>query len=284
MTAFTTLAQLAGDLLFASGAAAVRRLSAEDHQIRAALPVNRRIGFVQLDAGSGCSSLAAAVAGICATRRTGHVLGVNASAGPDNLIAHAGLGTPSSDRPNARRLAAQSATDALTDLRRAETGLWVQDLRPSPRAAASVASWNEQIAPISRFFDLTITDWGLRTPEADLGAVVASSHIVCIVARADRYSAETAAALVPAIHAHQESPAVVVALVDIDGTAGQAPLRMRSDETLPLCVIPYDAQRARYGDSPGRSIPVRSRRAASTLAATLLAVGTRTTQPLETAS
>ncbi|GAA3871592.1 hypothetical protein GCM10022381_13350 [Leifsonia kafniensis] len=281
MTTFANLAALGSRALFGSPAAALRQLSAEDEQIRMALPVNRRIGFVQLDAGNGCSTLAAQVAGVFAARRSGHVLGVNASAGPHNLIAHAGLGTASSDQPNAVRLFAQSARDALTDLRRSATGLVVQDLRHSPLADASVASWNEQITPISRFFDLTVTDWGVRPPENDLGAVIATSHTICLVARADRYTAEIAASLVPAIHAHQTQPSVVLALVDIDGSAGQAPSRMFSDASLPICVIRHDPELARAGDTIARSRSGRSRRAASTLAATLLAVGAPTARPLE---
>jgi MinD-like ATPase involved in chromosome partitioning or flagellar assembly len=281
VTAFSHLADLGSRALFGSPSAALRQLATEDAQIRLALPVNRRIGFVQLDAGSGCSALAAQVAGVYAARRSGHVLGVNASAGPHNLIAHAGLDTASSDQPNAERLAARTARDARTGLRQSTTGLVVQDLRHAPLDDASVTGWTEQITPISRFFDLTVTDWGVRPPENDLGAVVSISHTICIVARADRYSAEIAASLVPAIHAHQTQPAVVLALVDIDGSAGQAPLRMFSDESLPICVIPHDPQLARAGDDVARNRSARSRRAASTLAATLLAVGAPATRPLE---
>ncbi len=270
--------------LFSSSAASVRRLSIEDAQIRAALPVNRRIGFVQLTPEAGCSSLAAQVAGVFARRRAGQVLGVNASAGPNNLIAAAGLSAHSADRPNAVRLSARSASEAFTDLRQAPTGLRVQDLRTSPDAEASVSDWTDQIAPISRFFDLTVTDWGLREPDTDLGAIVAASHIICLVARADRYSAERAAALVPAIQAHQASPAVVVALVDVDGAAGQAPSSMLRDENLPICVIPYDPNALRPGVLPPRGRSMRARRATASLAAALLDVGIPTAQPLEAAS
>lgn len=270
MTMLADAAGVAARTLFTAPAASARRLAAEDELIRTPLPLNRRISFVQSTSNSGCSSVVTQLAGIFARRRSGAVLGVVAAAGATNMIDAAGLDASSPDRANPSRLQATSSSDAVTGLRRTSSGLYVLDPRNGQGVNASAAEWEQQLMPISRFFDLTLTDWGVRTPATDLGAVAANSHVVCIVAPADRYPAEVAASLAPAVHAQPGSPAVLLVLVDVSGKAGRAPHSMLRDDSLPIAVIPHDPRLAGPAGRGTRPPSARSRRAHSTLAAALI--------------
>ncbi|MFC4613364.1 hypothetical protein ACFO3K_01425, partial [Cellulomonas algicola] len=59
---------------------------------------------------------------------------------------------------------------------------------PGPRA------WREAVDPVGRFFDVVLTDWGVRSA-GDLRVVAGDHHVVAVVARADRGPAERGAVL-----------------------------------------------------------------------------------------
>lgn len=77
--------------LLGSVSSMAHELTTSDVLLRSPLALSRRIGFVQLRGGSGASATAGYVAGMLARRRTGMVLGVNASAGETNMLWQAGL-------------------------------------------------------------------------------------------------------------------------------------------------------------------------------------------------
>jgi hypothetical protein len=182
--------------VFGSATGSGRAVREHDAAVRVPSPVCRRIGFVQLAPGAGGSSTAAAVATVLARRRTGMVLAVDASPSPRGLLAV--LGAPAV--PTAPAPHAGTAAEARAGLSRAPSGCYALDLRPG-RAAAAAA------APIGRFFDVVVTDWGLRP---DLEPVLAGSHVVCLVVRSEDAAA---AALLRHLTARPATPPVVVALV-----------------------------------------------------------------------
>jgi MinD-like ATPase involved in chromosome partitioning or flagellar assembly len=278
--------------VFSSTAARVRELEAADRVIRAPLALSHRIAFTQLGGGTGASAVAAYIAGILAHRRTGPVLGVNASGGLRTLLWHAGLtndqadereshGGPTTHRlsvgnqigrvPDARRLRPSSFADASASLDRSAGGLYALDVRPvGADIAATEADWATPVAPIARFYDVVCTDWGVRRPELDLGGVAAGSHTVCLVARADRSSLEEAVAVTAALRGLANHPHVVVAAVDLGKTAGRAPEAVRWGEGSVIVRIPFDPARSEAGPVASEQLSTRSRMAHTLLAAELM--------------
>jgi hypothetical protein len=116
-----------------------------------------------------------------------------------------------------------------------------------------------------------ITDWGVRHRQVDLRQVARASHVVCLVARADRYPAEEAAALLPALGEAEDQPQVVLALVDLGRTAERTPQLLRSQLRVPVLNIPYDARRAQARPVPSRQLASRTRLAYSRLGTALMA-------------
>ncbi len=94
--------------LAGSVSAIADELTASDALLRSPLALSRRIGFVQLHGGSGASATAGYVASMLAHRRTGMVLGVNASAGEANMLWHAGLTRSAGARRGRSRAPASS--------------------------------------------------------------------------------------------------------------------------------------------------------------------------------
>jgi MinD-like ATPase involved in chromosome partitioning or flagellar assembly len=258
--------------LLGSVSAISHELTTCDTLLRSPLALSRRIGFVQLRGGSGASSTAGYVASMLARRRTGMVLGVNASAGETNMLWQAGLtrsaGSAMSDQERRRHPAI--AADARAGLPVTGTGLIALDLARD-HLAASAGTWFEQVTPIARFYDLVITDWGVRHRQVDLRQVARASHVVCLVARADRYPAEEAAALLPALGEAEDQPQVVLALVDLGRTAERTPQLLRSQLRVPVLNIPYDARRAQARPVPSRQLASRTRLAYSRLGTALMA-------------
>ena len=211
-----------------------------------------------------------------ARRRAGMVLGVNASAGEANLLWHAGLARAAARGAcNVHRRAHPStAADARSGLPVTGTGLIALDLARD-QLAVSAGTWFEQVTPIARFYDLVITDWGVRQRQVDLRQVARASHVVCLVARADRYPAEEAAALVPAISEVEDQPQVVLALVDVGRTAGRTPQLLEDQLQVPVLTIPYDALRAAGRPVASRQLPTRTRLAYTRLGTALMAEAVR---------
>lgn len=258
--------------LLGSVSAITHELTRSDALLRSPLALSRRIGFVQLRGGSGASSTAGYVASMLARRRTGMVLGVNASSGQANMLWHAGLtrlpaiGTAD----HQRRKHPSTAADARAGLPTSGTGLIALDLGRD-HLAVSAGTWFEHVTPIARFYDLVITDWGVRHRQVDLRQVARASHVVCLVARADRNSAEEAAALIPALAEVEDQPRVVLALVDVGRTAERTPQLLRSQLSVSVVSVPYDPRRAQARPIASRQLPSRTRLAYTRLCTVLMA-------------
>jgi MinD-like ATPase involved in chromosome partitioning or flagellar assembly len=257
--------------LTSSVSAITDELTTSDALLRSPLALSRRIGFVQLRGGCGASATAGYVASLLARRRSGMVLAVNASAGEANLLWHAGLvrSTPGTADNAQRRAHASTASDARAGLPVTGTGLLALDLGRD-HLAASAGTWFEQVSPIARFYDLVITDFGVRHRQADLRQVARASHVVCLVARADRNSAEEAAALLPALAESEDQPRVVLALVDVGRTAERTPQLLGDQLQVPVLTIPYDARRAAARQVASRRLPRKTRLAYIRLSTALM--------------
>ncbi len=258
--------------LAGSVSAIADELTASDALLRSPLALSRRIGFVQLHGGSGASATAGYLASMLAHRRTGMVLGVNASAGEANMLWHAGLtrSTGAGGDDQERRRHPSTAADARAGLPATGSGLIALDLARD-HLAASAGTWFEQVTPIARFYDLVITDWGVRHQQVDLRQVARASHVVCLVARADRYPAEEAAALLPALSGVEDRPGVVLALVDVGRTAEGTPQLLRDQLQVPVLSIPYEKLRAASRPVASRRLPAATRLAHTRLCAALMA-------------
>ena len=167
-----------------------------------------------------------------------------------------------------------SAADARAGLPVTRTGLIALDLARD-HLATSAGTWFEQVTPIARFYDLVITDWGLRHRQVDLRQVARASHVVCLVSRADRYPAEEAAALIPALSEVEDQPRVVLALVDVGRTAERTPQLLRSQLQVPVLTIPHDPLRAAARPVGSRQLPTRTRLAYIRLCTALMAEAVR---------
>src|SRR5688572_8845663 len=279
MTAGAAVSVIISGLL-GSASGITHELTASDSLLRSPLALSRRIGFVQLRGGSGASSTAGYVASMLARRRTGMVLAVNASAGEANLLWHAGLTRSAAAGASdyQRRAHPSSAADARAGLPVTGTGLIALDLARD-HLATSAGTWFEQVTPIARFYDLVITDWGVRHRQVDLRQVARASHVVCLVTRADRYPAEEAAALIPALLEVEDQPRVVLVLIDVGRTAERTPQLLRSQLQVPVLTIPYDPLRAAARPVGSRRLPTRTRLAYTRLCTALMAEAVRPDYP-----
>ena len=275
MSAATRTAMiLSGIVGSASGIS--HELASSDTVLRAPLAISRRIGFVSLRGGSGISATAGYAASLLAHRRRGMVLGVNASAGHQNLLTWSGgSGQPPAPGSDLRRAHPGSAADARAGLPVTANGLYALDLARHGLAASS-GTWFEAVSPIARFFDVVVTDWGVRHPQVDLRQMAATSHVVCLVARADRYATEEAAALVPALWELPDRPRLVLALVDVGRTAERTPQLLRDQLGVPVLTIPYEPLRSVEPPPASRRLPARTRLAHIRLGAELMTQAHRT--------
>lgn len=237
--------------LFGSAAARYTALTEWDARLRATLPVPPRIGFLSVIAGAGTTTLAEQVLRVIAARRADPVLVVDAAS--NGALASRLDVAPTAANP--ARVRARSAADAVDGLTRGEG--WVA-LRP-PGTDRPVAAWLSEAAPITRFFDMTITDYGARSPRVDLADVAALCDVVCLVSDAGRAAAEVARGVAPAIEALPEAPRVVVALVDAEGH-GPGVARAVAADPRPVVAIPRDrgmAARSRPRSAAGREAVLR---------------------------
>jgi hypothetical protein len=256
--------------LLGSSSALTQELLASDMAVRAPSPLSRRIGFVQLSGGCGTSTAAAYVVSLLAHRRPGMVLAVNASAGPVHVLTRAGLSRSAVARDGHLRAHARTAREAQAGLPRSGSGLYGLDLAVGGEPVVP-ATWFDQVTPIGRFFDIVCTDWGGRHESIDLQSVAAASHAICLVARADRHSAERAAALVSTLVELESRPSVVVALVDVGRTGDGAPRLLRQRLSVPVLPVPYEPRYAAVRPPTSRALPGRSRLAQTRLATALMA-------------
>ena len=244
--------------VFGSARAGQHRLTEWDAAIRGIRGAPRRIGFVSLEPGSGATTLAEHVLRIAAARRPEPALAIDVAGGERDLGARLGVAATT---PNDTRAGARTTADALTGLAAGDG--WF-GLRPG-LADGAVGAWLAEAAPITRFFEVSITDFGVRHPRGDLAACAALCDVVCVVSDARRSSAELARAIAPAIAGLPERPIPVLALVD-HGRAGGAVVRMMSSDAWPVVGIPFDRGLRGEGRPSGRS----AQRALLQLAATVL--------------
>ncbi|WEO77907.1 hypothetical protein BJQ94_02355 [Cryobacterium sp. SO2] len=258
--------------LVGSASARLHDLTSADAAIRMPLTLNRRIGLVQACGGAGASTVAAGVASIFATRRSGLVLGVNASGGAQNLLWHAGVPTLPGALPPARTRPL-SAADAAAGLPVARSGLIGLDLRDPAHPTTPVPSrtWFDRINPVSRFFDLAITDWGVRGYQIDLAQVALASHVLCVVTPSRRHELEDAAAVIPALTGVEDGPQVVLVIVDVSGSSrGQALPDVGSDLGVPVLRIPHDPSAGSATPVASAHMSARTRIAYAQLAGTIM--------------
>lgn len=210
-------------------------LVALDDAVTVPLATSRRLAFLHLDGGVGCSTLVAGVSDVLASRRRGRsdrVLVVDAGGSRHGVGGAVGIApgervtAASLVRSSARRYA--DAIDGLSATRsgalyvglgRSESGHW-----PS-----TAHEWAGEVDGIARFFDLVVTDWGRRDAAATLSSIAESSHVVCLVTSSDRGALERAFALAPVLGESRRVGGVVVAVVDRDGRGhGAVGLDLRS--------------------------------------------------------
>lgn len=259
---------------------AVRELTEAHAAIRAPLPLSRRIGVVAVDGGSGCSAVAATLANVLARRRSGPVLGVDAAGGRSGLL-HRCVGADPEDPATrttgaARRATATSLVTATSDLPTTSTGGYVLDASGPGRRAVSPAEWAQQVTPIARFFDVVVTDWGVRDA-ADLSAALTTSHVLVLVARTDRASATAAAAALSDVP-DRSGTDVSLVLVDIGRTADRIADPLRRSTGLDVQVLPWDASWSGPTGAPTRRFRSRTRRAHIRLAVGVMDAAVRSRQ------
>jgi MinD-like ATPase involved in chromosome partitioning or flagellar assembly len=241
--------------VFGSGANGRVRLTEWDAAIRGGLSTTRRVGVMSLTPGAGASTVAHQLTRAIAGRRSEPVLAVDVSTGATGLAARLGAAPVP---PDETRAAARTTAEALSGLSEQDG---VVTLRPRHTDDA-VGAWLGEAAPIARFFDVAVTDFGPRHPLVDLAGCAALCDVVCLVSDARRAAAEHARSVVGAVRGLPESPSLVLALVD-HGREGDGVARAfatGADHT--VVPIPFDAGLAAGG---------RARRSATHLAVVRLA-------------
>ena len=271
----TTRARSAARMLFGSTSAAVAELRGADASLRAGLPLSRRVGIVALAGGSGTTSTTASLASLLAQRRTGMVLAVDAAGGSVGL--HRQLMGDADQRPAerdeaaaARRRTALTAADAGAGLASTASRLRVLDTTGTRRRAAAVAEWGAAVGPISRFFDLVVTDWGVRPAAADLEEVAGTCHLLWLVARSDRHSATAAAAALRALRETAGSARTGLVLVDVARSPDRVAAGLEQALGRPVRALPYEPERGRTPTPTSRRFTSRTRTAHIRLAVTVM--------------
>ncbi|CAQ01177.1 hypothetical protein ACR8AL_13490 [Clavibacter sepedonicus] len=271
MGRLTSSMSTAAHMLLASPASAFREATEADAVVRVPLPVSRRVGFVQLAGGSGTSAASAAVAAALAARRTGVSLAVNASGGSTHILRR--LPSETADPRERRDALPTTLREAASDLVFPLPRLAALDLqrRDRPTTAADARTWFDEVNPISRFFDLVVTDWGVRPAAADLALTAVASHVLCLVCRAERHALEDVVAMVPALRAEPDPPRIVVVSVDV-GARGRHDARdvIAREVGVPLIGLPYDAAWSTAIPTASRRLSLASRTAVLRLASTVM--------------
>ncbi|GAA3638952.1 hypothetical protein GCM10022200_22920 [Microbacterium awajiense] len=243
--------------LFTSAAASARALTAWDAAIRGPRSTAQRIGVMSLSPGAGGSTLAEQIVRTAAARRSEPVLAVDVSAATTGLGARLGIPVTGIDDT---RAVARTSSDAQSGL---ASGAGWFGLRTD--SGHAVDAWLAEAAPITRFFEVSVTDFGVRHPLVDLAPCAALCDVVVLVADARRGPAELARAAAPAIAALPEAPRPVLALVD-HARAGDAVARALATDPYPVVGVPFDA--GLRGGSAART--ARARRALLRLSATAI--------------
>jgi hypothetical protein len=257
-----------GGALFGSAGARQGELTRWDAAIRARRATGRRIGVLQVTPDAGGSTIATQLVLLAASRRTEPVLAIDVSGGAAGLggrLGAAGTG------PSPARADARTTAEAVTGL--AAGPGWFA-LHPAADASGTVGTWLTEATPIVRFFEVVVTDFGMRHPLVDLAACAALCDVVCLVARADRAGAELARSIAMAIHALPEQPDVVIALADRARVGDTAARVVAAHSPHRVVRVPFDAG-LRADDAPRSAA---TRRALVELAALLIDGDTATAE------
>jgi len=246
--------------VFGSGASGRVELTSWDAAIRGGLSTTRRIGVLSLSPSAGTSTVAHQLTRAIAARRKDPVLAVDVSTGENGLGARLGAAPAA---PDETRAAARTTAEALSGL---EVVDGVVALRPRDTTADAVGTWLTEAAPIARFFDVAITDFGVRHPLSDLAACSALCDAVCLVSDARRSPAEHARSVVAAIASLPESPEVALALVDHAREGDAVSRALGLGAVHPVLAVPFDPG-VNAGGEARRSL---THRAIVRLAATLV--------------
>lgn len=244
--------------LFGSGGSTGAELASWDAALRRGLSTTRRIGFLSLAPGAGASTLALHTTRIVAARRSEPVLAVDVSTGEGMAVR---LGVEQT-RPDETRAVARTSAEAMTGLVERD-GL--VPVRPEV-SEGPVGGWLAEAAPIARFFEVALTDFGARHPLVDVAACAALCDVVCVVTDARRSPVEHARSVAPAIAALPEGPVPVLALVDHAREGNAVARMMEADAPHPVVGIPFDAGLRAGGPPRGFA----TRRALLRLAAMLI--------------
>jgi len=229
-----------------------RNLTATDQRLRAPVSTSRRIAILQADGGAGATALVALAGTVLGRRRGGGVLVVDATRGQACLAARIGVQVPLSLAQTRSRVAGVVRADQVRELLpRSAAGVSVigagtDEHEPWP---ARPESWRDAVDPVGRFFDVVVTDWGVRAADDELAQIAASHHVVAVAARADRGCAERGLALAGRIGALAPGTRVALILVDIGGTGGStAALVARQPQSSPAALwveaVPYESRLA----------------------------------------
>ncbi|WP_404442045.1 hypothetical protein LG315_06740 [Microbacterium marinum] len=224
--------------LFGSSAARVAELTAWDATIRRPIGAVRRIGFVQLGSGVGGTSLAREVLRVVSVRRALPPLAVDAS--ESGALARSLGIEPTMTREHR---AFRTSAEALAGLERGPHGEWA--MRPASAPTDAVEAWIDEVSPVTRFFEVAVTDFGPRHPHVDLAPAAALCEAVCIVSIADRGQAEIAHSMAQAIAELPERPEVVLALTDLGAPPRRVPETVGAFSASPVVHVPRDLGLAR---------------------------------------
>lgn len=210
--------------------------------LRSPLLGGRRIGFMHIEPDVGATTLAKATARLLATTRT--VLAADLAGTPTAPgLAHAFAAEPTPYDPV--RADARTTADATKDLTRTDDvwSIW-------PRVDMDrAATWATEVSPIARFFDTTLTDFGVVDPRTSMPAAANLCDVVCIVSSADRNSAEIALSLARGVSKLPSAPTGVIAIVDRTGSHRAAATAVAANAPTPAVAIPRDAGLGR-GSAP----------------------------------
>lgn len=184
------------------------RLAGLDAAIRAPLPLSTSLGLLGVPATDGGVAAPTAVVGALlartlAGRRGRRVLAVAAASEENTMLHRAGLEEPAIPTAGqlAERAGARDSAQATEGLARTPSGLWALDTEGTP------GRWWEAVAPISRFFDFVVTDWGAP---AALDDARAASALTVVVTAADRAGLQAAVDLRARIQAPGTGCLIVV--------------------------------------------------------------------------
>ncbi|MFC7403986.1 hypothetical protein [Georgenia alba] len=255
-------------VLSTSAESRIRELTSLDASVRGPLPLSTRVGFVGVAGGVGTSTAAGLAVSVLVSRRGGRILAVNASSGRRSVLWRAGLTDDASPDPGtaAQRAGARQAADAVQGLARTPGGGYAIDLADADRTTAD-ARWWETVAPVSRFFDFVVTDWGVRRAD-DLSDVTASSSLVCVTTAADLPAIQHGLDL--ANTAEGAGTRAVLAVVDTQARLTGA-LRVVLDRLpIPAVVLPHDLAHAATSPAPSTRLRATTNLGALRLATTLV--------------